>query len=230
VLLLTFSSMDEFVMLQVNNVLPGSKGMHQDMKGTTDIPPPESDVMSNTDPFEGGEEPHSRPEDRLAAHNADGGTAQADDQVELDLNSVGDGLLIAWDSDYSFAPGSTEVNPRLRKALVEFAEVLRFYPHQIVLEGHAASDHRPTAKYPDAEAISLARAMSAAEVLVGYGIEEGRIQITGMGNERPRSITETAASRHSNRRVELRVLTLGTARMEQLKSEWREKRQREGGL
>ena len=229
VLLMTFSTMEEYELLDMRGGLPGDDGLHEHMNGPTDVKPPEHDINANTDPMEGGKEPHSRPDDQLDKHT-DAGTAQADDQITIDLNMVGDGLMITWDAEYSFAPGSVEINPKLEQALLELAEVLRFYPHQIVAEGHAAADHRPTALYPDAETISLARAMSAAAVLVEHGVEEGRIQVTGHGDERPRSVANTAESRRSNRRVELRVLTLGRARAEQLKMQWRERRHREGGL
>ncbi|QDU70033.1 OmpA/MotB family protein [Engelhardtia mirabilis] len=229
VLLMTFSSMEEYELLDVRGLLPGNTGMIEHMNGPTDVKPPENDLLANTDPLNGGERAHERPEDQLDKHT-DGGTAQADDQTPIDLNKIGDGLMVTWDANYSFGPGSVEINPKLEQALIELSEVLRFYPHQIVLEGHAAKDHRPTREYPDAETISLARAMSAAQVLIDHGVEEERIQVTGHGAERPRSVANTAESRQANRRVELRVLTLGHARSEQLKHEWRERRNREGGL
>ena len=97
-------------------------------------------------------------------------------------------------------------------------------------EGHATIDHNPSFDFPTPEVMSLARALSAAAVLVDNGVEEHRIQVTGHGADRPRSVANTAESRRDNRRVELRILTLGRARAEQLKLEWRERRQREGGL
>lgn len=229
VLLMTFSSMEEYELLEMRGLLPRMKGIHEHMNGTTDVPPPANDLRANTDPVEGGLQPHSRPEANLDKH-FDAGTAQADDQIALDLNVVGDGLLIAWDASHSFGPGSAAVNAKLDKALLELGEVLRFYPHQIVVEGHSTKDHRPTAEYPDAESMSLARALAVAGKLVEYGVEGSRIQVTGHGAERPRSTANTTQSRHANRRVELRVLTLGRARAEQLKLEWRQRREREGGL
>ncbi|MEO0652372.1 MAG: OmpA family protein, partial [Planctomycetota bacterium] len=98
------------------------------------------------------------------------------------------------------------------------------YPHQIVIDGHASSDHRATPRYPDTLTLSIARAMAGADRLTGPGgIERTRLQVAGHGDERPLNTGNTVAGRAANRRIELRLLTLSRARAEDLERQIRER-------
>ena len=79
----------------------------------------------------------------------------------------------------------------------------------LFIEGHTDDRVRPTADHPDAEALSAARAISAARVLVEAGrLPPDLLQIAGRGSERPRRPNDTAVDRTWNRRVEVRLVAL----------------------
>jgi chemotaxis protein MotB len=120
-----------------------------------------------------------------------------------------DGLTIQFGEDCSFLPGSAELTPKLREMLQSLGRAVQTYTHLIVVEGHTDDRVRPTADHPDAEALSAARAISAARVLVEAGrLPPDLLQIAGRGSERPRRPNDTAVDRTWNRRVEVRLVAL----------------------
>ncbi|MHC4894009.1 MAG: OmpA/MotB family protein [Planctomycetota bacterium] len=222
VLLMTFSSMSEYDLLQIQGVLPGSTGTADPMAQHRIVKPPQYDVAANTSPDADHDEPHSRPDDQVEPEESPGDAPNEDDLL-VDLTHVDDGLLISFGPRYSFAPGSAELPDRLRRSLDELAVVLFSYPHQVVVEGHADKDHTGTPRFPDALAISVARAAAAVDRLVQGGIEPLRMQVAGHGAERPLNTGSTVAGRQANRRIELRLLTLSRSRAEQLAEEIRQR-------
>jgi chemotaxis protein MotB len=120
-----------------------------------------------------------------------------------------DGITIQFGEDCSFAPGSAELTPALREVLEKLGRAVQTYTHLIVVEGHTDDRVRATADFPDAEALSAARAVSAARVLLDSGrLPPDLLQIAGRGSERPRRPNDTALDRTWNRRVEVRLIAL----------------------
>ena len=223
VLLMTFSSMREYELLEVQGVLPDNKGLNDPMKSHRVLPPPPDDVLANASNEGSLHQPHTRPDEQF---DEDSGRADSpeEDELTVDLNRIGDGLVITWGPEYSFAPSSAELQPKLARALDELATVLVHYPHQVVVDGHTAQDHRSTPRFPDALTLSVARALAATERLaVVGGVERSRLQVAGHGSERPLNTGNTVAGRAANRRIELRLLTLSRARAEELGRQIRER-------
>ncbi len=215
VLLMTFSSMEEYDMLRYQSLIQGSRGTIESRNGPRAIERVEDDIISDTHPLDGALDPHSRSE--LPEERTESGRAADDDTVEVDLNQIGDGLLITWDNKASYRVGSVTPNTYLKQALAEVGEVLRHYPHLIVIEAHTASDFTAGRGYANAEDFSLARAREAARVLIEQGgITPERIQLSGYGPSRPRSLNDSVAGRKSNRRIELRILTVPRSRKQRL--------------
>jgi chemotaxis protein MotB len=227
VLLMTFSSMAEYDLLQIQGVLPGSKGVHHPIANHRLVEPPESDLISNTDADTSHDEPHSRPEEQIDEQHRPG-DSQDEDELLVDLTNVDDGLLITWGPEYSFLPGSAELPAKLARALDELAHTLAYYPHQVIVEGHADKDHPGTPTHPDALAMSVGRALAAADRLAAGGIEASRLQVAGHGADRPLNLGATVAARKANRRIEVRIATLDRARAEALAEQIRARRL-EGG-
>ncbi len=208
VMLMTFSTMEELELMLIQGVkLIGRGGMSDPEKGPTPYDPSSYDIASATNPRDGAPIPHSRPEWELEdAEEDEMGQRRDPDQLELDLRSIADGLQITFPADAGFAPGSAEVTPALRARLVEIAEVLSHYPHLVVVEGFTDDRFQPTPQTPTAEAMALARAAAAADVLLRTALAPERLQIAGLGARRFLADNETALNRGLNRRVELRVL------------------------
>lgn len=127
----------------------------------------------------------------------------------LALSPEVDGLSIQFGDECSFAPGSAELNPALRTRLEGVGRAVQTYTHLIVVEGHTDDRFKPSSDFPDAEALSAARAISAARVLIEVGrVPAELLQIAGRGSERPRRDNDTAVNRTWNRRVEIRLISI----------------------
>ena len=222
ILLMTFSTMEVYDAFQTDGALVGSAGILRNDTGDTIQEPPESDIMMAMDAMRGARTPHSRPPEELLEDLSLAAARDDEEHHEVDLNVVGDGIVLAWDERAAFAPGSTELTPYLRTALREAATILEHYPHQVVVEGHTDDRARPTGAHPDAHALSLARARAAASYLLETSeLDPLQVQLAAHGDTRPRESNETPEGRRLNRRVELRILSLSQQRATQLEREER---------
>lgn len=207
VLLMTFSSMREHDLLRIQSIMTRNRGVIQSQKSERMVPPPNPDHVQSTHPNKGARHPHERPFDELPDEQQSTGTAQ-DERPDINLNQIGDGLLVQFGADERFERGSATANLALQRSLLQIASVLVAYQHTVVIEGHAAEDHAPSSTFPDAHSISLARARSVAQILVEAGLPPERVQLVAHGDQRPADVAGTPQAYRANRRVELRVLSL----------------------
>ncbi|MBK7642581.1 MAG: OmpA family protein [Planctomycetes bacterium] len=125
-----------------------------------------------------------------------------------------DGFSMSFDLASSFAPGSAEPTSALEQNMRTLGSFLQRYTQLVVVEGFTDDRFQPTPQYPTAEAISIARAQAAAKVLLqGSTISPEQVQIAGLGSIRPRAPNDTPGGRASNRRVEVRILSLASTQM-----------------
>jgi chemotaxis protein MotB len=207
VLLMTFSSMREHDLLRIQSIMTRNRGVIQTHKSERMVPPPQPDHVQSTHPTEGSPHPHERPFDELPDEQQSVGTAQ-DQRPDVNLNQIGDGLLVRFGAPERFERGSAEPNLALRRSLTQIASVLAAYEHAVVVEGHAAADHPASPDYPSALDLSVARARAVAQILVQAGLPAERVQLVAHGAQRPADVAGTPQARNANRRVELRVLAL----------------------
>lgn len=219
VLLMTFSSMEEHDLLRVQGLVKGNKGVLENTNGQRSMKPPPVDQIANTDPLVGAEEPHSRPSDEIPEEKSEKAREDSPDAMKTDLTNIQDGLLIEWDKEAGFSPGSALINAQLATELAQVAEVLTHYPHKLVVEGHDDNTFAGSNKYVDSTSLSLARSIAAARVLVDAGIQPSRIQLAAYGSSRPRALNDTPIGRVQNRRVGIRVLSMPRNRALQLEIE-----------
>lgn len=223
ILLFTFSSVHDYDAFTFPKNLIGNRGI-QSEKPRTDLTAPEHDVMQSFDLSRGARVPHSRPTHLLLENMEEMGQRLTDAHVEVDANDVGDGLALRFDERASFAPGSAHVNAVLGRALGELGRTMQHYPHTIVVEGHTDTAFQPTALHPTAEALSLARARAAADVMLAASeLPPELVQISGLGATRPlaASDSEGALARRADRRVEVRILAMDRARAHAVEEEGR---------
>ncbi|QDU86496.1 flagellar motor protein MotB [Planctomycetes bacterium Pla163] len=205
VLLMTFSSMREYDLIRVRGILQMGRGVIDDQEGDRVVEAPVDDVMSNTDPIEGSQDPSVRTHDEDPSDTV---RTKREHEKMRDLSDIADGILIQWGPEASFAAGSTRPNRALHEALLDVAKTLLPYDHVIVVEGHAAPDHVATPLHPDAFSISLARAEACADILIDEaGIDPARVQVAAYAATRAKALNDTPAGRNHNRRVELRLLS-----------------------
>jgi len=106
-----------------------------------------------------------------------------------------------------FDSGSAYIGKPGRETLQMLATALKSFPeHLISVQGH--SDSRPISAtlqslYPTNWELSAARAASAVRVLKSNGIAPERMQAVGYADTRPLVAETSAASRRTNRRIEV---------------------------
>lgn len=112
------------------------------------------------------------------------------------------GVVITLSGSVLFTTGKHELLPIAKEKLDEVAKALQDQGYKkIVVEGHSDSRGADSTN----KDLSLKRAQSVRTHLVSKGIEAGKIEAVGLGEERPVTTNETPEGRANNRRVELIV-------------------------
>lgn len=112
-------------------------------------------------------------------------------------------LKIEIPSDISFDTGRANIKPNMRPVLDSFANSLRNNPvTQVSIIGHTDNTGSDAINNP----LSVNRAASTRDYLVGRGVGSQRISIDGRGSYEPLVANNTAANRALNRRVEIFVV------------------------
>lgn len=124
-----------------------------------------------------------------------------------------DGFSIAFDVDSSFDEGSAVPTKALRANLQELSPILARWTRLVIVEGFVEGDFKPSHAYPDADALGLHRAAAAADVLFASSpLPRSRVQLTSYGTSRPRAPESSALGLASNRRVEIKIVSLAPNR------------------
>jgi flagellar motor protein MotB len=219
VLLMTFSSLDAYDALKIDAWLSGNKGTHK-TRGWVMPDLPASDVVAFSSVERGSLSQHTRPADKLPEDLEAMGQKLTDGYQEANIHDVKDGLVIEFGDEACFDPGSTELSAEMQRSLTEIGEVLENYPHLVVVEGHTDAAFRPTAEYPSADAVSLARAKAGAEFLLASSSMNSKLlQIGAYGDRKPRADNVSGSGRRLNRRIQLRILSLSKVRANYLESQ-----------
>jgi outer membrane protein OmpA-like peptidoglycan-associated protein len=107
-----------------------------------------------------------------------------------------------------FEYGKAIIQPLSFELLEEIATVIKDHPHitEIRVEGHTDSDG------PDAYNLKLSqkRAQAVVDFLVQAGVDTGRLEALGYGEEQPIDTNKTAEGKAKNRRVEFTILERDT--------------------
>jgi outer membrane protein OmpA-like peptidoglycan-associated protein len=108
--------------------------------------------------------------------------------------------IVAEISGVQFATGKATLNTEAREALSRFSGIVGVYPSmKFRVEGHTDS----TGSAATNRDLSFARANTVRDYLVTQGVESGRIDVQGLGPDRPVASNDTSEGRARNRRVEI---------------------------
>ncbi|SPF79411.1 OmpA family protein [Pseudoprimorskyibacter insulae] len=119
------------------------------------------------------------------------------------IQNTGDRLIVTMPQDILFATDSATLRPDLTRDLRTVAQNLIAYPDTTVqVIGH--TDNTGDATYN--QNLSVSRARSVANVLVGEGVQSYRVQAFGRGESQPVASNLTPEGRQQNRRVEIVIL------------------------
>ncbi len=147
---------------------------------------------------------------------------QAQQKLELQLNAIlssgiqskkvilttsPEGLTIHLLERLLFESGSADLKPEAKAVLDTLAEVLKFLPNKIRIEGH--TDDRPikSARFPSNWHLSVARALNTAYYLMNKGVSPEKISIAGYSEYRPIAPNDSEENRAKNRRVDIVIIS-----------------------
>lgn len=109
-------------------------------------------------------------------------------------------LKLSIPSDISFDSGRADIKANLRPILDQFAQGLSAQPGtEVRIIGHTDSTGSDAINNP----LSVNRAASARDYLVGRGVNTNQIQIDGRGSREPIADNSSDAGRARNRRIEI---------------------------
>jgi outer membrane protein OmpA-like peptidoglycan-associated protein len=109
-------------------------------------------------------------------------------------------LKLEVPSDISFAVGRSDINPRLRPILDQFASGLGSQANtEVRIIGHTDNTGSDTLN----DRLSLERAQSVKNYLMDRGVRGDSIQVAGRGEREPVADNSSEAGRAKNRRVEI---------------------------
>lgn len=116
-------------------------------------------------------------------------TQTADNQLKLSIPN-----------DISFDTGRSDIKPNLRPILDQFAQGLSQQASmEVKIVGHTDNKGSDAVNNP----LSVNRAQSARDYLVGRGVNASRISIDGRGSREPIVDNATEAGRARNRRIDI---------------------------
>lgn len=125
---------------------------------------------------------------------------------DVQIENMGDRLIVTLPQDILFASDSYAVQPGLTDDLGVVAQSLQKYPNSIVqVIGH--TDNTASAEYN--QNLSELRAEAVADKLMDAGVSFDRIEVVGRGESAPVASNLTEEGKALNRRVEIVILPQG---------------------
>ena len=125
-----------------------------------------------------------------------------EDLEGADVERVGEGIKITFDSGILFAFDSSSLSGNAEDNIIDLAATLKKYEEtNILIEGH--TDNIGSDSYN--QELSEERADSVADQLAALGVKRSRIEKKGYGEEQPIANNSTDEGRRKNRRVEVAV-------------------------
>lgn len=128
-------------------------------------------------------------------------------ELEEDLEGaqverVGEGIKITFDSGILFAVNSSEISAASKEEIAKLADILKKYEDtDIMFAGH--TDASGSEEYN--QTLSEKRATAVAEYTAMSGVDAERMTIVGFGESDPVADNETEEGRIQNRRVEVAI-------------------------
>jgi outer membrane protein OmpA-like peptidoglycan-associated protein len=133
--------------------------------------------------------------------------AGAMDNPGINVTNTGNAIVVQMPQDLLFATGSADLQPGLVADIRDVGASLVRYPEsRIEVVGH--TDNTGSAAFNID--LSQRRASSVASVLIGSGVQSGRISIVGAGEDQPIASNLTPEGRAQNRRVEIIIRPTST--------------------
>lgn len=125
----------------------------------------------------------------------------------LELESLGQQIIIRVREQGSFPQGSAFLQPQFRPIIRRIAEVLNDIPGEVTISGHTDNQRIRSEMHSSNWDLSSARAVAVAEEMLQVeDFEEARMAVKGLADTRPLVPNNTEDNRRRNRRVEISVM------------------------
>ena len=135
---------------------------------------------------------------------------QMEQQIQdgaIELESLGQQIIIRIRENGSFPSGSTFLQPRFKPIVQQIGAILKDIPGEVTVSGHTDNDQVSDELNSNNWELSAKRAVSVAtELLQGTGLEKDRIVVVGHADTRALVPNNTEANRRRNRRVEISIM------------------------
>jgi len=132
------------------------------------------------------------------------------DEIEdgaIEIESLGQQLIIRIREKGAFPSGSAFLQPRFRPVIAKVARILVDIPGVITISGHTDNEPVQSELYRSNWDLSAQRAASVAhEMIKVQGISDKKMSIIGYANTKPLSDGKTDIDRRRNRRVEIAIM------------------------
>ncbi len=139
-------------------------------------------------------------------HRADKQEAELKEKLAnsgVEVQRQGDTINLVVPGNISFATGSAQLAPNFYESLNKVVTSLKDFPDSSVqIVGH--TDSTGSASFN--QQLSVNRANAVAIYLGAQGVNQQRMQSTGMGPSQPVGDNRTADGRAQNRRVEIKIV------------------------
>ena len=118
----------------------------------------------------------------------------------VSVTREGDNIYLNMPSDITFASNESNIQPGFYETMSSVAVVLQeFDKTSVSVYGHADS----TGSDDYNQGLSERRALSVSNYLASQGVNGGRLEAVGFGENRPIANNESESGRAANRRVEI---------------------------
>ena len=125
----------------------------------------------------------------------------------IEVESLGQQLIIRIKEKGAFAAGSAFLQPKLAPIVRDIAEVLNAVPGEITITGHSDNVQINTELYKSNWELSSQRAIAVVyEMEKVPFFDSSRVKVVGMGSNQPLEPNTSEENRQRNRRVEISVL------------------------
>lgn len=125
----------------------------------------------------------------------------------IEVESLGQQIIIRVREKGAFPSGSAFLQPRFRPIIHKIAQILKDVPGQITVAGHTDNEKTSSELYRSNWDLSSQRAVSVAqEMITVKGFEEDRLKVVGLADTHPLGPNNTLSNRRKNRRVEISIM------------------------
>lgn len=132
------------------------------------------------------------------------------DEIEdgaIEVESLGQQLIIRIREKGAFPSGSAFLQPRFRPVILKIAQVLTDVPGAITVSGHTDNEQVQSELYRSNWDLSAQRAVSVVhEMIKVSAIKKKKLSVVGYGNSKPLVDNSDSSERRRNRRVEIAVM------------------------